>query len=130
MTKQLTGKDIEQIVQIIDSLDDVSWSRIVLEIKFHLGRTYTRQALCKYERISSARKLRLNALKTTQHKKPRPSKVSHLTERYEAVKAENARLKHENNLLLEQFARWAKNAYARGIPLAELDDNPIETTLK
>ena len=36
-------------------------------------------------------------------------------ERIDRLKAENERLKDENNSLLEQFARWAYNAHTRGL---------------
>jgi hypothetical protein len=37
------------------------------------------------------------------------------------LEAENQRLQTENDRLLEQFARWAFNAYVRGLGEAELN---------
>lgn len=43
------------------------------------------------------------------------------------LEAENSRLKMENDRLLEQFARWAYNAYSKGVP-EEVLNRPLPPT--
>lgn len=49
------------------------------------------------------------------HQKLSTAEVGALTERLKRLEAENARLKVENESLLEQFVTWAYNAYLKGM---------------
>lgn len=117
--KNLTGNVIAEIVHILDGwTTKLTWDLFIVKIEQRLRVRYTRQALFKHERISSAFVMRKKALSKGGGTLPRTSgNTEHekTLERLGQLKSENERLEAENNSLLEQFARWAYNASMRGL---------------
>jgi hypothetical protein len=100
---------IEKIVKILDewSLPKLTWELLLTEIQRRLGARYVRQTLDKYARISDAFVARK---KTLAARDPNdPSLLTPEQKRIVDLETEVARLKRENNNLLEQFNRWTFN---------------------
>jgi hypothetical protein len=108
--KRLNDNDIEKIIFIIDSWDEekLTWNKLIDKIQLKLNFKVSRQALSRHSRI----KLAFQSFKSLAPKsevKNNPTE-QFLIKRLNLLEAENARLKKENNLLLEQFGRWLYNA--------------------
>ena len=116
-SRNLTPGAIEQIVSIIDGWSGkLTWDLLIQSVARRLRGTYTRQALHKHERIRSAFTLRKKTLSISVGKKKAISPEFQATnERIARLEGENQRLQMENDRLLEQFVRWAYNAYSRGL---------------
>jgi hypothetical protein len=126
MAVHLSDKDIESIVKIIDGWsrsEKLTWDNLILVVQTRLFRKYSRQALSRHERIKRAYTLKKQFLSTGSDSKTefKSVELQKAMERIERLKAENERLKDENNALLEQFARWAYNAHTRGLDEAFLN---------
>jgi len=126
MAVHLSDKDIETIVKIIDgwsSSEKLTWDNLILVAQMRLFRKYSRQALSRHERIKRTFALKKQFLSTGSDLKTefKSVELQKAMERIERLKAENERLKDENNSLLEQFARWAYNAHTRGLDEAFLN---------
>ena len=126
MAVHLSDKDIESIVKIIDGWsrsEKLTWDNLILVVQTRLLRKYSRQALSRHERIKRAYALKKQFLSTGSDSKTEFKfvELQKAMERIERLKAENERLKDENNALLEQFARWAYNAHTRGLDEAFLN---------
>lgn len=115
--KRLRDRDIEQICSILDGWSGkLTWDFLIEAIKNRLAHQFTRQALDRHERIKLAFETRKRALKNgTVKPEVQTVEMQKATQRIERLQAENERLKAENNQLLAQFARWAYNAYAKGL---------------
>lgn len=126
MAAHLSDNDIESIVKIIDGWsrsEKLTWDNLILVVQTRLFRKYSRQALSRHERIKRAFTLKKRFLSTGPDSKTefKSVELQKAMERIERLKAENERLKDENNSLLEQFARWAYNAHTRGLDEAFLN---------
>lgn len=113
----MNSKDIESICSILDGWSGrLTWEALISVIQDRLGLTFTRQALDKHDRIKIAYKTRKQSLREKPGQISASSvEMQKVLERLERLKAENERLKAENSQLLEQFARWAYNAYSKGL---------------
>lgn len=120
--KNLTDADIEVIVGILDGWSDkLSWDELIDAITSRLKAKYTRQALNQHERIKQTFRLAKERLSGVE--RPRGKGLSGLNavetqafmERFKKLEGENARLRLENERLLEQFVVWAYNAHTRGL---------------
>lgn len=119
--RNLTDASIKAVVQLLDGWSGpLTWGALVARVEKRLGDRYTRQALHRHTRIQQAFVLRKAAIREVDEPKRR-SEVQVLLDRLSRLKDENQRLERENQRLLEQFARWAFNAYAHGLKRAELD---------
>lgn len=101
----LDDEGIERIVLLIDSWSEpkLTWDILITHIHRSFNTLYTRQALDRHPRISQAYKFRKrNQVKQTPEATPEEQKI-------ELLEIEVARLKRENNQLLEQFVRWTSN---------------------
>lgn len=116
--KNLGGSDVEAIVGILDGWSGkLTWDLLIEAVAKRLAFTYTRQALHGHERIRSAFSARKRSpcnLRSDPVFGASPE-LQIAVDRIARLEAETIRLKSENNQLLEQFVRWAYNAYARGI---------------
>lgn len=118
--RNLDDQNIKLIVEIIDGMGkELSWNGLIEAVALRLGRTYTRQALHKHERIRAAFTHRKQGTAAATDK-PEPKRrgsieLQKALERIERLTAQNQRLEMENNRLLERFARWAYNAHTRGL---------------
>lgn len=117
--KNLTDADIEMIVEILDGWSGkLRWELLIDAIEKRLFIRYTRQALHRHTRITIAFAHRKQELARTVGKTPRHAVLPEqqlALDRIERLTNECSRLKAENNLLLEQFVRWAYNAHLRGL---------------
>lgn len=121
----LTDDSIKMILGIIDSWTEkrLTWNALIFVIQTSLGATYTRQALAGHQVIQIAYKSKNKILASTPLQGSRSNAVE-LDEALiiiETQRAEIARLKIAENQFLEQFARWASNAYFLGIDYKRLD---------
>lgn len=116
-SRNLTPGAIEQIVSILDGWSGkLTWNLLIQSVARRLRVTYTRQALHKHERIRRAFSLRKKTIFVSDEQKKAISPESQATnERIARLEGENQRLQMENDRLLEQFVRWAYNAYSRGL---------------
>ena len=115
--KRLTDRDIDQICSILDGWrGKLTWASLIQAIELRLGHHLTRQALDRHERIKLAFTNRKRVERSGAGKpEARTVEMQKAIERIERLQVENERLKAENNQLLAQFARWAYNAYAKGL---------------
>ena len=122
-SKNLGDKEIEKIVGILDGWSGkLTWEKLINEIHIHLNQDYTRQTLAKHTRIKSAYDLtKERSSDISKEPKQVSPEIAILQQKIERLEANNARLQRENQDLLAQFARWAYNAYAKGITKEELD---------
>jgi uncharacterized protein (UPF0335 family) len=117
-SKNLGDDEIKQIVEILDGwFDKLSWELLIDAIELRMFNRYTRQALYKHERIRHAFELKKNELSGggTDTKRVASPQLQIALDRIARLEAENRRLESENNMLLEQYARWAYNAHTRGL---------------
>lgn len=116
--KNLEDSDIKKIVEILDGWSEkLTWELLIAAIELRMHSRYTRQALHKHERIRNAFELRKAGLADGDGKMrvTRSPELQKALERIARLETENRRLESENELLLEQFARWAYNAHTRGL---------------
>lgn len=116
--KNLDDADIKQIVEILDGWSKkLTWALLIDVIELRMHNRYTRQALHKHERIRNAFELRKAGLADGDGtlRVVRSPELQTALERIARLEIENKRLVTENELLLEQFARWAYNAHTRGL---------------
>lgn len=118
---------IETVLGLLDGWNGkLSWGLLIEAIAARLRATYTRQALGQHQRITDAFKLakeRLSGRQASERDSPQtlgPIEANALMERLQRVEAENARLLHEKERLVEQFVTWAYNASIRGLDEAFL----------
>lgn len=120
---RLTDRKIEKVVQVLDGWSGkLTWAHLLAILEVDLGHKYSKVAMLKKRRIRDAWDL---AKKRTRTKS---EGVGHgdvamgvARKRIDQLEAEAARLKRENNVLLEQFKRWAHNAALHGMTPRELD---------
>lgn len=113
----LTDENIELIVLLLDGWNQtkLTWDLLIARIQKQFKVRYTRQALDRHARISDAFQARKKLLSEPgRPKTPIDARVA-------ALMAENARLKRENNNLLEQFRRWLYNCSRLNPNLMEED---------
>lgn len=120
--KNLGDADIEGIVGILDGWDGkLTWETLIEVIELRKRVRYTRQALNQHLRIKQAFQLtkeRISGSPRAVTNVPKGLSAAEATvvlERFRRLEAENARLKLENERLLEQFVVWAYNASTRGL---------------
>jgi hypothetical protein len=119
----LTDDVIEQVVGILDGwTGKIGWDSFIDEIEFRIKNRYTRQALSKHKRIKDAFDLtKKRGYGKEYENEPASVEVSLLIQKLKRAEAENERLHMENEELLTQFARWAYNAYSKGVTKETLD---------
>jgi hypothetical protein len=126
--KNLDDKAIADIVTVIDGWSGkLSWELLLEAVEKRLRQRYTRQALNNHTRVAEAFRLRKKSLgeQARQAGRPRRGDASQeldaALQRIQVLEAENVRLSSENARFLEQFVRWAHNAYTRGLDKNFLD---------
>lgn len=114
-SKNIDDSIILSIVEILDGWvsHKLTWELLIQKVDFILRKRYTRQALSNHSRISDAFAHRKIALKS-QNPNNKSSTISPDHERIARLENELARLKMENNQLLEQFHRWIYNGNLMG----------------
>lgn len=129
--KNLDDGAIADIVSILDGWSGkLTWELLLQDIERRLRQRYTRQALSNHARIADAFRLRKRSLSTAPSGRKQRGDVSQeldaALQRIEVLEAQNLRLQAENDRFLDQFVRWAHNAYTRGIDKDFLDQ-PLPT---
>lgn len=131
--KNLDDKAIADIVAVIDGWSGkLSWELLLEAVEKRLRQRYTRQALNNHTRIADAFRLRKKSLAAQAQQAGRrrlgdaSQELEAALQRIQVLEAENLRLVCENDRLLEQFVRWAHNAYTRGLDKDFLDQ-PLPT---
>lgn len=117
-SKNLSDTDVAEIVGILDGWSGkLSWKLLIQAIEQKKFAVYTRQALHNHERIRHAFSLGKKNLTAVHLGKAEASspELAVAFQRTARLEGEIARLKSENQQLLEQFARWAYNAHTRGL---------------
>lgn len=99
----------------------LTWDLLIEAIEARQKTQYTRQALSQHSRIKQAFQLTKERLTGQPRNEQKGSEglgateAQALLERYARLEAENARLKADNERLLEQLVVWAYNASNRGL---------------
>ena len=118
-SKNLSDEDIADIVALLDGWSGrLSWDLFIEAIARRKHTTYTRQALHKHVRIRNAFSLRKKTLSNVvEHAFPEDMEpeLRAALEHTARLQNENSRLKMEISCFLEQFVRWAYNAYTHGL---------------
>lgn len=119
-SRNLRDEDIERIVRLLDTwTGPLSWRLLIDAIAERLGCRYSRQALHNRTRIQLAFS---HARGHVQHRTSAPSTQRQIElARLEVEKARSARLRRENDALLQQFVVWQYNALAHGMTEKELN---------
>lgn len=121
-SRNLSIEDIETIASILDGWSGpLTWNLLIEAVFARLHFRYTRQALHNHQRLRIAFETRKSKVQTQEPVMRGSVQLQKALERIVRLEFENERLKSENDNLLEQFARWAFNAYVRGIGEAELN---------
>lgn len=127
-SRNLDDAAIADIVAVLDGWSGkLSWALLLESIERRTKQRYTRQALSNHARIAEAFRLRKGALSSVAERGARSRRresamdIESAMQRLALLETENQRLSAENNRLIEQFVRWAYNAYTRGLDKAFLD---------
>jgi hypothetical protein len=117
--RNIDDRVIAGIVSILDGwTGKLTWKLLIAAIAVQLGTRYTRQALNNHARIKQAfshRKAKSSSDTEGPQKQHVLPELALAHQRIARLEAENDRLRHENNALLEQFVRWAYHASTRGL---------------
>ena len=126
--KNLDDASVEGIVAILDGwAGKLTWDLLAEAIERRTRERYSRQALHNHARIADAFSLRKRLLAEAADGMPRirkrdPSVELEATlQQLALLRGENERMTDENNRGRAQFARWAYNAYTRGLDKDFLD---------
>lgn len=122
MARHLRDRDIEGVVKLLDGWrGKLTWDQLCDACEPILGSRPSRQTLYRYVRIKDAYSLTRRRLKEDGESLSLPPTIKAAAERLARLNAENERLRHENECLLEQFVRWQYNAYAKGLSDRDLN---------
>lgn len=110
-SKNLDDDTVLRIVEILDLWPHpkLTWNNLIHEIFLSIRIKYTRQALNNHARITEAYKYRKSKLPSAESQKPDTPEQA----RIHLLEEEIARLRRENNSLLEQFNRWVYNGHLK-----------------
>lgn len=116
MAKHLTDQDINKIIGILDGWQGkLTWDSLCEAASKQVGKRPTRQSLNAHNRIKQAFLDKKERLKEGQEETKIPPSLVIAGQRIKRLEEENARLKKENNRLLEQYVVWQYNAYRHGL---------------
>lgn len=116
MAKHLTDNDINKIIGILDGWQGkLTWDALCEAASAHVGKRPTRQSLNAHKKIKMAFADKKERLKGSVEDIKTPPSLAIAGQRIKRLEEENARLKNENNRLLEQYVIWQYNAYRHGI---------------
>lgn len=122
MGRHLRDRDVQRIVEILDGWKSgLSWEELIQTCHKRLGLQPVRQTLYRSVRIREAYELAKGRVRSNASSVPLPSSLRAAGERIVRLEAENARLRRENEGLLEQFVIWQYNAHLKGMSEAELN---------
>lgn len=134
MTRKKRAPDLteESILKIIELIDDwngaLTWDKLIEKIEDAIGYSYSRFTLYEYPSIANAFAIKKDSIRrkkegnSRKFSTPRDERLAAALEQVERYKRKLERLENENNLLLEQFVRWAYNAQNKGISMRMLNE--------
>ncbi len=123
LAKHLTKSDIEKILSIIDGWEGkITWDALCDSVSSHVGKRPTRQSLNSHNQIKLAFKHKKKRLKNEPQQLRQPLSLKIASQRIKRLEEQNARLKKENDTLLEQFVKWQYNAYKYGMKEHQLNE--------
>ncbi|WP_168428297.1 hypothetical protein [Erwinia amylovora] len=124
MTRKFHEIEIKKIVPIIKSWKKSEFSRSLLCIacKPLLGKTPTRQALCKHEEIAIAYKIRKRSVSLPRQDIKLPGSLAIAAERIMRLENDNKSLILENTNLLLMIRKMHENAYRNNISISLLEE--------
>jgi hypothetical protein len=114
----LTPQRVDAVVELIRGWEGrLTWPALVKAVGKKMHSTYTRQALFNQERIRVAYDTyrASNNTGTAGSGRPVSAALRAAQERNKRLEQELAEARARENLLLEQFVRWAYNAAIRGL---------------
>lgn len=120
---RLSETDVKRIeTMILDwRSSKLSWDLVVVACENELGIITTRQALNRRENIKLALKARKAELKAPSKSSRRFSDIDQANDRIARLTQRVAELEQAQEVLVEQFARWAFNAKSHGVTKTMLD---------
>lgn len=125
----LTEESVLKIVELIDEWDGaLTWDKLIGKIEDVLGYSYSRFTLYEYPSIANAFAIKKDSIRRKKEgnsrkpSTPRDERLAAALEQVERYKRKLERFENENNLLLEQFVRWAYNAQRKGISMKTLNE--------
>ena len=122
MGRHLTDRDVVRVIELLDGWkDSLTWSKLIDVCRKRLGIQAVRQTLYRSVSIREAFELAKQRAKTNLPDLPIPSSLRAAAERIRRLEAENTRLHHQNDALLQQFVVWQYNAHLKGLSEQELN---------
>lgn len=124
MARHLTQTNIEMLARTIGTLEVATWNAVMDLARQRLGHAYSRQALARHAPIRTAlaaRREQLSRKVTRKRPKPKTHGEAVLLNRIDALEAELARLRAENESMMARFVIWTHNSHVLGIPDHRLD---------
>lgn len=119
--KRLTEADINTSLRLLDSWSGkLTWEIYLSVLAVELGHKYTKAAMLRHPRIKSAWNNAKDRIQSSEGGHGTIGMI-HAKERIRVLQNRVERLEQENNALLEQFLRWAKNASEKGLTIDDLD---------
>ena len=122
VSKHLSTQQIDKIVNLLDawpSGTNLTWESLRNLLHRYLTLVPTRQTLANHPEIKEVYDYAKDKLRT---ERPISAPDPVLVKKVRRLEAENARLRAENQALLQRFVRWAYNAYKRGLMPHHLDE--------
>lgn len=119
----LTADDVKAILSIIDGWAEpaLTWPALISRVSTVLHATYVRQTLHRYPEIAQAFARRRARLAAGSLGRPKAGSLRIASDRIQRLEAEAARLRAQNDALLERFVTWAYNASLFGLDEQKLD---------
>lgn len=121
----LNEERIEKILELLDMWrGKLTWELLIDKLEEEVGIRYSRFTFQDRTEIVNAFKVRKNALRGTVPRErgaPRDEQVRAALATADRYKAKAERLQDENDLLLEQFVKWAFNAQRRNVSIEQLN---------
>lgn len=121
----LTPDRVDVIVEQIRSWEGrLTWPALITSIATQFHARYTRQALFRHDRIRiayEAHRNRQGKTERTNSRRPISATLNAALERIQRLEQENVELRKREELLFEQFHRWAYHASSRGLTRDFLD---------
>ena len=120
---RLSGSDVQRIELMIRNWQNnkLTWELVVRGCSAELGIETTRKTLLTRENIKAAMRLRKAELKTPSQAVRQFKDIDRANDRIVRLSQRIAELECAQQILIDQFARWAYNADAHGLNIDVLN---------